>query len=153
MLELEPLAGQVRHAPHVVIVGGGFAGVHANAVADLHGFKFSTRLGLPPWATVHPALIPDREKRITLSIEWLYTRATRQRASFLLTGMPSQHLALDVENAHCPMASGKGPSIPERDALKAARDCYAHQLSGLPQTQELLDAKEASVADSEAAIK
>ena len=30
---------------------------------------------------------------------------------------------------------------------------YAHQLSGLPQTQELRDTKEASVADSEAAIK
>ena len=52
------------------------------------------------------------------------------------------------------MASGKGPSIAEPDAtLKAAMDYYAHQLSGLPQTQELLDTKEASVADSEAAIK
>ena len=52
------------------------------------------------------------------------------------------------------MASGKGPSIAEPDAaLKEAMDYYAHQLSGLPQTQELLDTKEASVADSEAAIK
>ena len=32
-------------------------------------------------------------------------------------------------------------------------DHYAHQLSGLPQTQERLDTKVASVADSEAAIK
>ena len=28
-LELEPTAERLRHAPHVVIVGGGFAGVHA----------------------------------------------------------------------------------------------------------------------------
>ena len=28
-LELEPPAERLRHAPHVVIVGGGFAGVHA----------------------------------------------------------------------------------------------------------------------------
>ena len=153
-LELEPPAERLRHAPHVVIVGGGFAGVHASAVADLHGFKFSGRLGLLLWAIVHLALIPNRENRITLSIKWLYALATRQRASILLAGMPSQHLALDAEDAHFPMASGKGPSIAEPDAaLKAAMDYYAHQLSGLPQTQELLDTKEASVADSEAAIK
>ena len=52
------------------------------------------------------------------------------------------------------MTSSKGPCIAEPDAaLKAAMDCYAHQLSGLPQTQEPLDTNEASVADSEAAIK
>ena len=52
------------------------------------------------------------------------------------------------------MTSGKGPSIAKPDAaLKAAMDDYAHQLSALPQTQELLDTNEASVADSEAAIK
>ena len=46
-LELEPPAERLRHAPHVVIVGGGStAVVHASAVADLHGFKFSGRLGL-----------------------------------------------------------------------------------------------------------
>ena len=28
-LELEPPAERLHHAPHVVIVGGGFAGVHA----------------------------------------------------------------------------------------------------------------------------
>ena len=28
-LELEPPAERLRHAPHVVIVSGGFAGVHA----------------------------------------------------------------------------------------------------------------------------
>ena len=60
-LELEPPAERLRHAPHVVIVGGGFAGVHASAVADLHGFKFSGRLGLLLWANVHLPLIPNRE--------------------------------------------------------------------------------------------
>ena len=73
-------------------------------------------------AIVHLALIPDRENRITLSIKWPYALATRQRALFLLTGMPSQYLALDVEDAHCPMASGKGSSIAGPYALKAAGD-------------------------------
>ena len=133
---------------------GSMAVVHGSAVADLHGFKFSGRIGLLLWALVHLALIPNRENRITLSIKWLYALATRQRASILLTGMPSQHLALDAEDAHFPMASGTGPSIAEPDAaLKAAMDYYAHQLSGIPQTQELLDTKEASVDDSAAAIK
>ena len=86
-----------------------------------------------------------------MRIKWLYALATRQRASILLTGMPSQHVALDAEDAHFPMANA---SIAEHDAaLKAAMDYHTHQLSGLPQTQELLDTKEASVADSEAAIK
>ena len=50
--------------------------------------------------------------------------------------------------------AAKVPSIAEPDAaLKAAMDYYAHQLTGLNKTQELLDTKEASVADSEAAIK
>ena len=68
--------------------------------------------------------------------------------------MASQYLALDAEDAQFPIASGKGPSIAEPDAaLQASMDYYAHQLSGLRQTQELLDTKEASVADSKAAIK
>ena len=46
------------------MVGDGFA----SAVADLHGFKVSRRLGLLLWAIVHLALIPNRENRITLSI-------------------------------------------------------------------------------------
>ena len=133
---------------------GSMAVVQASAVADLHGFKVSGRIGLLLWAIVHLALMPNRENRITLSIKWLYVLATRERASILLTGMPSQHLALNSEDVRFPMASGKGPSIAEPDAaLKAAIDYYAHQLSGLPQTQELLDTKEASVADSEAVIK
>ena len=133
---------------------GSRAVVHANAVADLHSFVFFGRLGLLLWAIVHLALIPDRENRIHLSIKWLYALATRQRASILLTGMPSPHLAHDADDAHFPMASGKGASIAEPDtALKAAMDYHAHQPKGLPQTQELLDTKEASVVDSEAAIK
>ena len=120
----------------------------------MHGFQCSGRLGLLLWAIVHLALIPNLKKRVTLSIKWLYSVATRQRASILPTGMPSQHLAMDAEDAHLPMASGEGSSIAEPDAaLKAAMDYYVHQLSGLPKNQELLDAKEASVADSEAAIK
>ena len=68
--------------------------------------------------------IPSHPKiRITLSIKWLYALATRRRASILLSGMPSQNLALDADNAHFPMASGKGRSIAEPDAaLKAAMD-------------------------------
>ena len=50
-LELEPSAEQLRHTPHVVIVVGGFAGVHASAVAVLHGFIFSGRLGLLLWTS------------------------------------------------------------------------------------------------------
>ena len=38
---------------------GSMAVVHASAVADLHGFKFSGRLGLLLWAIVHLALIPN----------------------------------------------------------------------------------------------
>ena len=52
------------------------------------------------------------------------------------------------------MASGKGPSIAEPDAaLKAAMNYYARQPNCLPKTQELVDTKGASVADSVAAIK
>ena len=128
--------------------------MHSSTVADLHGFTFSRRLGLLLWAIVLLALIPNRENRITLSNKWLYALATRQRASILLTGMPSQHLALDAHYAHFPMASSKSPSIAEPESdLKAPMDYYAHKLSGLTQIQELLDTKEASVADSEAAIK
>ena len=34
-LELEPPEERLRHAPHVVIVGGGFAGVELKALATL----------------------------------------------------------------------------------------------------------------------
>ena len=68
--------------------------------------------------------------------------------------MPSQHIALNAADAHFPMQSGQGPSIAAPDAaLKAAMNYYSHQMSGLPDTQELLDTKEDSAADSAAAIK
>ena len=52
------------------------------------------------------------------------------------------------------MQSGQGPSIAAPDAaLKAAMNYYSHHMSGLPHTQELLDTKEDSAADSAAAIK
>ena len=77
-----------------------------------------------------------------------------ERTLILLTDIQSQHLELDAEDAQFPLASGKNPSIAEPDvALKAAMGYYAYQLSGLPKTQELLDTNEASVTDSEAAIK
>ena len=89
-----------------------------------------------------------------MNIKWLYALATQQRSSILLNVMPSQHLHLDAEDAHFPMASGKSPSIAEPGAApKSAVVYYAHQLSGLKQTQELLDTKEDSSTDSEAAIK
>ena len=72
----------------MVIICGGFAGVHDSAVADLHAFKFSGRLGLLLWAIIHLALIPNRENRITLRIKWLHALATQQRTSILFTGMP-----------------------------------------------------------------
>ena len=37
---------------------GSMAVVHGSAVADLHGFRFSGRMGLLLWAIVHLALIP-----------------------------------------------------------------------------------------------
>jgi len=65
--------------------------------------------------------------------------------------MLSQHLARDAEEDHCAIASGKCPCIAAPDAaVMAAMDYKAQQI---PKTQELLDTKEASVADSEAAIK
>ena len=103
-------------------------------------------------------LIPDWENRITLSVKWIFALLTQQRAAILLTGMPSQHMALDAVDAHFPMKDGEGVSIAEPDAaLKAAMDYYSHQmsrppLSGQPPTQELLDTRDGSAADSAAAI-
>ena len=98
--------------------------------------------------------IHDWENRISLSIKWIFALLTQQRASILLTGMPSQHMALDAADAHFPMQAGEGPSIAEPDAaLKAAMDYYSHQVTGVPHTQELLDTSEGSVADSAEAIK
>ena len=131
----------------------------ATAVADLRGLRFSGGVGWLLWAFVHLVLIPDWENRITLSVKWIFALLTQQRAAILLTGMPSQHMALDAVDAHFPMKAGEGVSIAEPDAaLKAAMDYYSHQmsrppLSGQPPTQELLDTSDGSAADSAAAIR
>jgi NADH dehydrogenase len=99
-------------------------------------------------------LIPGWENRITLSVKWIFALLTQQRAAMLLTGMPSQHLALDALDAHFPMQAGEGPSIAEPDAaLKAAMDYYSHQVMGHPQEEELVDTREGSAADSAAAMR
>ena len=131
----------------------------ATAVADLRGLRFSGGVGWLLWAFVHLVLIPDWENRITLSVKWIFALLTQQRAAILLTGMPSQHMALDAVDAHFPMKAGEGVSIAEPDAaLKAAMDYYSNQMSrpphsGQPPTQELLDTSDGSAADSAAAIK
>ena len=126
----------------------------SSAVADLRGLKFSGGIGWILWAFVHLVLIPGWENRISLSVKWVFALLTQQRASMLLTGMPSQHLALDAADAHFPMQAGEGPSIAAPDAaLKAAMDYYSHHVIGHPQTQELIDTSEGSPADSAAAIK
>ena len=122
----------------------------ASAVADLRGLKFSGGIGWILWAFVHLVLIPGVENRISLSIKWIFALLTQQRAAMLLTGMPSQHMSLDAADAHFPMQAGEGPSIASPDAaLKAAMDYYSHQVSGVPQTQELID----TCDDSAAAIR
>ncbi len=119
----------------------------SSAVADLRGLKFTGSIGWILWAFVHLVLIPGLENRISLSIKWIFALLTQQRAAMLLTGMPSQHMALDAADAHFPMQAGEGPSIASPDAaLKAAMDYYSHQLSGIPQTQELIDTSDESAA-------
>jgi len=131
----------------------------ASAVADVRGLRFSGGLGWLLWAFVHLVLIPEWENRITLSVKWIFALLTQQRAAILLTGMPSQHMALDAVDAHFPMKAGEGVSIAEPDAaLKAAMDYYSNQMSRpaantAPPTQELMDTSEGSAADSAAAIK
>ena len=119
----------------------------ASAVADLRGLKFTGGIGWILWAFVHLVLIPGLENRISLSIKWIFALLTQQRAAMLLTGMPSQHMALDAADAHFPMQAGEGPSIASPDAaLQAAMDYYSHQVSGIPQTQELIDTSDESAA-------
>ena len=65
---------------------------------------------------------------------WIFALLTQQRAPILLTGMPSQHMALDAGDAHLPMKAGDGMSIAESDAaLKAAMGYCSHQMTGHPQ--------------------
>ena len=82
----------------------------------------------------------------------------------LLTGMPSQHIALNAADAHFPKQPGLGPSIASPDAaLQAAMEYYSKEISGMSttqqsntqesNTQELIDTNGDSAADSAAAIK
>ena len=72
----------------------------------------------------------------------------------LLTGMPSQHIALNAADAHFPMQPDLGPSIASPDAaLQAAMEHYTNEISGMSITQELIDTNGDSAADSAAAIK
>ena len=131
----------------------------SSAVADLRGLKFSGLIGVLLWAGVHLGLIHDMQQRVSLATKWIFALLTRQRASMLLTGMPSQHMALNAADAHFPMRAGEGPSIASPDAaLQAAMEYYSKEISGLSttqisNTQELIDTNEDSAADSAAAIK
>jgi len=123
-----------------------------SAVADLRGLKFKGGLGWLLWALAHLAFMPDTENRISLLIKWMFAVVAQDRASMLLTGMPSQHIGLDAPDAPFPMKSGSGPSIASPDAaLKAAIDYYSNQVSGLG--DQAGDASAGSEADSAAAIK
>jgi NADH dehydrogenase len=123
-----------------------------SAVADLRGFKFSGGIGWLLWALAHLAFMPDPENRVSLLFKWLVAVVTQQRASMLLTGMPSQHMGLDAPDAPFPMKSGSGPSIASPDAaLKAAIDYYSNQVSGLG--DQAGEASADSAEDSTAAIK
>jgi NADH dehydrogenase len=126
----------------------------SSAVADLRGLKFSGLIGVLLWAGVHLGLIHDMQQRVSLATKWIFSLLTRQRASMLLTGMPSQHMALNAADEHFLMRSGEGPSIASPDAaLQAAMENYSKESSGLSNTQELIDTNEDSAADSAAAIK
>jgi NADH dehydrogenase len=95
----------------------------SSAVADLRGLKFSGLIGVLLWAGVHLGLIHDMQQRVSLATKWIFSLLTRQRASMLLMGMPSQHMALNAADAHFPMRSGEGPSIASPDAaLQAAME-------------------------------
>ena len=127
----------------------------SSAVADLRSFKFSGLVGVLLWAGVHLQLIHDRQQRGSLATKWIFSLLTRQRASMLLTGMPtSPHMALNAAEAHFPMRSGEGPSIASTDAaLQAAMEYFSKESSLVSNTQELIDTNEDSAADSAAAIK
>ena len=111
------------------------------------------------WAGVHLGLIHDMQQRVSLATKWVFALITRQRAFMLLTGMPSQHIALNAADAHFPMQTGLGPSIASPDAaLQAAMEYYSKEISGMSttqksNTQELIDTNGDSAADSAAAIK
>ena len=124
-----------------------------DAVADLRGLKFSGGIGWILWALAHLAFMPERENRLTLLIKWIFAVTSQQRASMLLTGMPSQHIGLDAPDAPFPMQSGgTGPSISAPDAaLKAAMEYYSNQVSG--HHDHPAETSEGSTDDSAAAMR
>ena len=67
-----------------------------HAVADLRGLRVSGLVGWLLWGLAHLAFMPASENRISLLSKWLWTIATRERASMLITGHPNQHIDVDV---------------------------------------------------------
>jgi NADH dehydrogenase len=67
-----------------------------HAVADFRGLRVSGFLGWLLWALAHLAFMPASENRISLLTKWLWTIATRERSSMLISGHANQHLDVDV---------------------------------------------------------
>ena len=114
------VAGRPRPTFHYLDLGSMAIVDGSSAVADLRGLKFSGLIGVLLWAGVHLGLIHDMQQRVSLATKWVFALITRQRASMLLTGMPSQHIALNAADAHFPMQTGLGPSIASPDAALPA---------------------------------
>jgi len=67
-----------------------------HAVADFRGLRVSGFLGWLLWGLAHLAFMPASENRISLLTKWLWTIATRERSSMLISGRANQHLDVDV---------------------------------------------------------
>ena len=104
-LELEPPEERLRHAPHVVSFGGGFAGIQAcQALAK---------------SEVRITLIDKRNLN-------LFQPFLHQVAPGLVA---SGDIARNAADAHFPMQSDLGPSIASPDAaLQAAMEYYSKEI-------------------------
>ena len=80
----------------------------SSAVADLRGLQFSGLVGVLLWAGVHLGLTHDMQQRVSLATKWIFSLLTRQRASMFLTGMLSQHMALNAADATFRCGAVKG---------------------------------------------
>jgi len=67
-----------------------------HAVADFRGLRVSGLAGWLLWGLAHLAFMPATGNRISLLSKWLWSIASRERASMLITGHPNQHLDVDV---------------------------------------------------------